>query len=101
MHGLAVQLDLALVGDLRAGEALDERRLAGTVVADDREDFSGVQIEADAVESHDVSVGLDEALRRQHRRARLGGRVAHQRTFRIHWSMETATITRMPTAKVW
>ena len=40
MHRLAVQQDLAGVGDDRAGQRLDQRRLAGAVVADDAEDLA-------------------------------------------------------------
>ena len=34
VDGLAVEPDLALIGDDRAGERLDQRRLAGAIVAD-------------------------------------------------------------------
>ena len=105
-HRLAVEEDLALVGDLGAGEALDQRRLSGTVVADDGEHLAGVELEAHAVEADDPTEGLDEACGLQDRRARLRRRErrvvcdGHLRTFRIHWSTTTATMMRMPTARV-
>ena len=46
VHGLPLEEDFPLVGLLSTGEAFDERRLAGTVVADDGEHFAGEQLEA-------------------------------------------------------
>ena len=45
--GLAVEEDLARVVAVDAGDALDERRLAGTVVADERHDLAGPHLEVD------------------------------------------------------
>ena len=45
VHALAVEPDLALVRLQRARERLDQRRLAGAVVADDREDLVGIQLQ--------------------------------------------------------
>ena len=45
VHDLAVELHLALVVGLHAGEALDQGRLAGAVVADERGDLAGVGLE--------------------------------------------------------
>ena len=77
--------------------------LPGPVVADDSQDLAGVEIEADAVEAHDVAVGLHEAPGRQYGHALALRAVfdgVHLRTFLIHWSMATAPMTRMPTARV-
>jgi hypothetical protein len=43
---LAVDRDRALVGPMDAGQALDQRRLAGAVVADDRGDLARAAIVA-------------------------------------------------------
>ena len=48
------------VRNLGAGEALDQGGLAGAVVADDRQDFARVQVQADAVQAYDAAEGLDE-----------------------------------------
>ena len=63
---LAVEEDLAVVGDVGAREALDERRLAGAVVADDRQHLAGVQLEVDAVEADDGPNVLTRPLRLEH-----------------------------------
>ena len=60
MRPVAVEQDLARVGDVGPGEALDERRLAGAVVADDREDLAGVEVDVDAVEADDPAEGDDQ-----------------------------------------
>ena len=44
---LAVEEDLAGVVAVDAGDALDERRLAGAVVADERHDLAGPHLEVD------------------------------------------------------
>src|SRR5262249_9541844 len=93
VHRLAVEQDLALVGDRRARQRLDERRLAGAVVADDGEELAGAPLEVGAVERGDVAVALHQALG-LHDGFRLG---LHQRPPRREsWSMATARITRIP-----
>ena len=42
-------------------EALDERRLAGAVVADDAQHLARVELEVGVVERDDASVRLDQA----------------------------------------
>ena len=59
---LAVDEDLAGIGHVRPREALDERRLAGAVVADDGEHLAGVQLEVDAGEADDVPERLTRPL---------------------------------------
>src|SRR5207247_8642277 len=72
------------VGDHGAGQALDQGRLAGTVVADDGQDLARVQLEVDTVEADDVAPDLDDAASLEHG-------VGHDFTLRIHWSAPTAT----------
>ncbi len=59
--------DRALVGGLRAGDDLDQRRLAGAVLTDDRVHLAGLQLEVDAPEGADAAVPLLDAGQRQHR----------------------------------
>ncbi len=107
-HRLAVEHDLAGARCLGTGQALDQRRLAGAVVADDREDLARVELEVDGVQRDDVAVGLDDVdgLQDGLRRPAAAGRGlladgGHARALRIHWSTETAAMMRMPTARVW
>ena len=58
---LAAKPNLAGVGNDRAAEGLDQRRLAGAVVADDREDLARIKVEVGVVERGDPAVALDEA----------------------------------------
>ena len=44
----ALEADLALVEGVDADDALDERRLAGAVVADERHDFAPAHLEVDS-----------------------------------------------------
>ena len=57
---LPVEQDFAAVGDHRTAERLDQRRLAGAVVADDRQDFARHQVEIGVVERHHPAVALVE-----------------------------------------
>ena len=50
VHRLALEEDLALVDVQVAGERLDQRRLAGTVVADQGDDLTGVDVEVGLVQ---------------------------------------------------
>ena len=47
---LALEEDLAAVGGMRAGDALDERRLARAVVADERHHLAAADLEVDVGE---------------------------------------------------
>src|SRR4051812_13714873 len=60
-HLAALEEDLARVRRLHAGERLDERRLAGAVVAAERHDLSRVDGEARAAQRADAPEALDEA----------------------------------------
>ena len=62
-HPVAVEADLSVVRLQRARQGLDQRRLAGAVVADDRDDLARVELEVGAVEGHDVPEALDQAAR--------------------------------------
>src|SRR3954466_1668707 len=60
-HLAALEEDLACVRRLHAGERLDERRLAGAVVAAERHDLGRVDGEARAAQRADAPEALDEA----------------------------------------
>ena len=55
----------AAVGRVDAAEDLDERRLAGAVLADERVGLAGVEIDRDVVERVDRAEGLRRVLERQ------------------------------------
>src|SRR5271166_402597 len=91
-HDLSVEADLAGVRDHSAADRLDQGRLAGAVVADDRQDLVRVEIEIRVVERGDAAVALDQLP------AGDDGFDAHLETLRIHWSRATATMIRTPMA---
>ena len=62
--GLPSSRDLAFVRNDRAGDRLDQRRLAGAVVADHGQDLARIEIEIGIVEGGDAAVALDEAAAR-------------------------------------
>src|SRR3954469_5039537 len=66
-HLAALEEDLARVRRLHAGERLDERRLAGAVVAAERHDLGRVDGEARAAQRADAPEALDEAARLEQR----------------------------------
>ena len=65
---LPVRVHLALVHRVDPGDALDERRLAGAVVADERHDLAGPHLEVDVVEREDRAEALRDASRLEPRR---------------------------------
>src|SRR5271165_390954 len=91
-HDLSVEADLAGVRDHSAADRLDQGRLAGAVVADDRQDLVRVEIEIRVVERGDAAVALDQLT------AGENGLDAHLETLRIHWSRATATMISTPMA---
>jgi hypothetical protein len=93
---LAVEVDLSVVHLQRAGERLDQRRLAGAVVTDHGDDFVRVQLEVGSVECDDVAVALDEPACLQERLRRVQSRLRC-----VSWSTETARITRIPVTRYW
>src|ERR1700722_2594521 len=92
VNEFSTQPNLAGVGNDCAAEGLDQRRLAGAVVPNDREDFPRVKVEVGVVERGDPPVTLDEAASHE------GRFDAHFDTLRIHWSRATATMIRPPIA---
>ncbi len=59
-HLLALPGDDALVGLVHAGENLDERRLAGPVLAEQAVHLAGPDVEVDPVERDDAREALDD-----------------------------------------
>ena len=92
VNDFSAKPNFARVGNDRAAEGLDQRRLAGAVVPDDREDLAGIKVEVGVVERGDAPVTLDEAASHENRFD------AHFDTLRIHWSRATATMIRTPMA---
>ena len=56
----ALEEDLAAVDRVDAGDALDQRRLAGAVVADERHDLAGGDVEVHLVQRLDRAEGLGD-----------------------------------------
>ena len=63
--GPTVDEDLALVGLVRTGEDLDQRRLAGAVLAEQAVHLAGTDLEVDAVEGPGAGELLDDAAHLQ------------------------------------
>ena len=62
---LAVDLDGARIGPLETGEDLDQRALAGAVLAEKRHDFAAPQGEIDALQRVHRAVALDDTAHLQ------------------------------------
>ena len=60
-HRPAVERDRARVGFVDAGQDLDQRRLAGAVLAEQRVDLAAPHVEIDVVERQRRGEALDEA----------------------------------------
>ena len=73
---LSVDLDLAGVEAMHAADALDQRRLSGAVVAEDRDDLAMMHVEVDGVEREHRAEPLRRAT---HRQRRCHDRVTHDR----------------------
>jgi len=78
---MTILQDAAFVRVVEAGEKLNQGRLAGAVFADQRDDFTCVQREAEMAHSPSLGAGIDEAHILEHESLtdRLGERT---RTFR-------------------
>ena len=63
---LAVEDHLALVGGVDTGHDLDERRLAGTVVAHEGHDLTRVHVDRDVLERLHGAESLADARHREH-----------------------------------
>jgi hypothetical protein len=61
VHRLPIHEELAGVRNEGTGQALDQRRLARAVVADDAQHLARVEVEVDAIESDDPPERLDHA----------------------------------------
>src|SRR5205823_3660448 len=97
VHLLAVEAELALVRLQRAREHLDQRRLAGAVVADHGQHLARVEVEVGTRERRHVAEALDD---RSGLQDWLEG--AHPRDRRcVSWSTETARMTSMPVIRIW
>src|SRR3984957_17760232 len=92
MNNFSAKPNLARVGNNRAAEGLDQRRLARAIVPNDREDLPRIKVEVGMVERGDAPVTLDKAASHE------GRFDAHFDTLRIHWSSATATMIRTPIA---
>ena len=71
VHRLAVDDDLAAVRRVRAGDALDQGRLAGAVVADERHHLTGTDLEVDLAERLDRAEALRDPVELQERGRRV------------------------------
>jgi len=76
-----------------AGEDLDERRLAGAVVADERDDLARVHVEVDVGERGDRAEMLRDPLEAEHEFAR--GRLSLQRIDHDVPSLSRNFVSRM------
>src|SRR5262249_62262038 len=61
-HVVAHDFDAAGVGYEQSGKELEQRRLAGTVGAKQRDELAGERLETDAVHRADRAVGLDHVV---------------------------------------
>jgi hypothetical protein len=64
-HALALEEDVARVDRVDAGDAFDEGRLAGAVVADESHDLAARYVEVDLVQSLHGAEALRDALQLQ------------------------------------
>jgi hypothetical protein len=69
-HGLTVDDDRAAIGFVDAGQDLDERALAGPVLADEGVRFAGEQVERDILDGERRAEPLRDALERDAGRRR-------------------------------
>ena len=86
---LAVERISPAVGSTSAGDALDQRRLAGAVRADDAVHLAGPHVEVDAAEGADAGVLLDQTADLEDVGRLRHGR-AHQATIsgrRVRWAI--------------
>ena len=79
----AFDVDLAAVGGVDAGQQLDQRGLAGAVLAQQRQDLAAEHVQADLVHRLRAAETLADRLEAQQRRAaRRGGHAVAPRVFR-------------------
>src|SRR5260370_20506391 len=70
--GLAVDLNLSLVRQMRARQDVHQRRLARAVLAEQRMDLAGIEREIDAAQRPRAAKTLGDSARRQNGRAAVG-----------------------------
>src|ERR1700733_4463565 len=92
VNDFSTEPNLARIGNNRAAQGLDQRRLAGAIVPDNRQDLAREKVEVGTVERGDAPVTLHKAASHESRFD------AHFDTLRIHWSRATATMIRTPMA---
>ena len=73
------QLDRAAVGDIGTRQDLDQRRLAGAVLADQRQHLARRKLQIDRVQRDDAREALGDLAHREDRRAFVGFAHAHSR----------------------
>jgi hypothetical protein len=97
----AVDPDRAGVLRVHAGEDLHQRRLAGAVLADERVDLAGAQVEVDAVQDVDAEEALADAAHLEQRRGRVGhaGTSVHAPEAAERSTVSTIVALRAPSAK--
>src|SRR5262249_34741751 len=98
---LAIEPDLALVGDRRAREAFDEGGLARAVVADHRENLAGAQLEIGPIQCGDLAEPFNQTLGFHHERNSRHDASGQRADLRESWSTLTARITRIPVTSTW
>src|SRR5690606_33427493 len=74
LDALPFPLDVALIDGMHAGDRLDQRGLSGTVVADQGDHLTGVDLKLDVGERLDGTESLGDPAQRQHGRS---GHVNH------------------------
>ena len=62
VNRLVLDEDLPGIGNDRPGQRLDQRRLAGAVVPDHRQDLPRQKVEIGAVQGNDAAEVLDQAV---------------------------------------
>src|SRR5260221_14074794 len=69
MHGVTLQQDLALIRNNRTAKNLDERTLAGAVVAHHRQHFASLEFKICSIERGDLAVPLRDTASLQYYRS--------------------------------
>ena len=93
-HRLVFEVDLALIDGMDPGDTLDQRRLAGAVVADERHHLAGADLEVDVSQSLNRAERLRDAPKLERRNS-----VAHDVQYFAYWPMHTWLFFRKPSVK--
>ena len=78
---MPAELYVAGVQRVDAGEDLDQRGLAGTVLAEQRQDLAGAELEVNVIERERASEALGVARSQPARRGRGSGRCSRARPY--------------------